>query len=95
MRVDADVRCAVVPEWIIDDATLTDAAVRLYAVLAADYGLAWPSIKVLATRMRRSESIIRRALRELEAAGAVGVTSRPPSQGDGETDLYTLRWTHP
>lgn len=70
---------AILPEWVLY-AEISDRAVRLYAVLRryAGDGLqkARPSRQKLADRMYTSLSSIDRALRELQAIGAVTVRNR-------------------
>jgi len=72
-RLDAEVRFAIVPEWILD-APVSDRAVRLYGLLAryADRnGAAFPARSTLAQRLRCTVRSVDRALTELVDAGAV------------------------
>lgn len=76
--VSIDGYFAILPEWVID-AEISDRAVRLYAVLrryANGEMKARPSRAKLAARLRTSLSSIDRALRELQAVGAVTVRHR-------------------
>ncbi|WP_446224946.1 helix-turn-helix domain-containing protein [Nocardia sp. IBHARD005] len=79
MNLAADNYFAVVPEWVID-AEISDRAFRLWAVLRRrsdkSTGFARESRTKLATRLRTSVKSIDRALRELEAAGAITVHAR-------------------
>src|ERR671939_1828938 len=72
-------RFAIVPEWILD-ADISDAALRLYAVLlryGQTSGQRMPSRATLATRLRkRSKESVDRALKELVRVGAVVVQPR-------------------
>jgi hypothetical protein len=98
VKVSADVRFAVVPEWIV----LADVganAVRLYALLArhADIdGEARVYRKTLAERMRCSLDTIDRALRELVAIGALEIRERyspknPRQRAASDYVLHTVR----
>lgn len=85
-------RFAIVPAWVLD-AAISDAAVRLYAVLArygVSSGVRMPSRTTLATRMGKSPDSVDRALKELEALGAVEVERRS-SAGQRLTNRYHLR----
>src|SRR3954466_8530656 len=70
---------AIVPEWVLD-ADISDAALRLYAVLlryGQTSGQRMPSRAVLAARLRkRSKDSVDRALKELVRVGAVVVRRR-------------------
>ena len=94
-ELGAQVRFAVVPEWVLD-AEVSDRAVRLYGVLAryADaHGRAWPGRKTLATRLRCSTDSIDRALEQLVAIGAVTKRGRVTENGDQTSNLYVVRVT--
>jgi hypothetical protein len=88
---------AIVPEWVLD-ADISDAALRLYAVLlryGQTSGQRMPSRAVLAARLRkRSKDSVDRALKELVRVGAVVVERRR----DGNLNLtnrYIVRSTPP
>src|SRR3954467_859254 len=88
---------AIVPEWVLD-ADISDAALRLYAVLlryGQTSGQRMPSRAVLAARLRkRSKDSVDRALKELVRVGAVVVQRRR----DGKLNLtnrYVVRSTPP
>ena len=88
---------AIVPEWVLD-ADISDAALRLYAVLlryGQTSGQRMPSRAVLASRLRkRSKDSVDRALKELVRVGAVVVQRRR----DGNVNLtnrYIVRSTPP
>jgi hypothetical protein len=88
---------AIVPEWVLD-ADISDAALRLYAVLlryGQTSGQRMPSRAVLAARLRkRSKDSVDRALKELVRVGAVVVQRRR----DGNvylTNCYIVRSTPP
>src|SRR3954463_8293323 len=88
---------AIVPEWVLD-ADISDAALRLYAVLlryGQTSGQRMPSRAVLAARLRkRSKDSVDRALKELVRVGAVVVQRRR----DGNvylTNRYIVRSTLP
>lgn len=86
-------RFSIVPEWVLD-AEISDAAVRLYAVLlrfGATSGQRMPSRRTLAERLRKkSVDSVDRALRELVAIGAVEVTRRT-KDGLNLTNRYLVR----
>jgi hypothetical protein len=90
-------RFAIVPEWLLD-AEISDAAVRLYAVLLRygnSSGARMPSRSTLARRLhKRSTDSVDRAMKELVAIGAVVVEHRY----DGSqrlTNAYYLRTSRP
>ena len=90
-------RFSIVPEWVLD-AEVSDAAVRLYAVLlryGQSSGQRMPSRRTLAARLRkRSVDSVDRALKELVALGAVEVTRRSRG-GLSLTNRYLVRSTRP
>jgi hypothetical protein len=88
---------AIVPEWVLD-ADISDAALRLYAVLlryGQTSGQRMPGRALLAARLRkRSKDSVDRALKELVRVGAVVVRRRR----DGNvylTNCYIVRSTPP
>jgi hypothetical protein len=79
VKVTADSYFAIVPEWILDSTYISDRGVRVFAVLsryADQEGHAHPSRTTLANRCFCSVDSVDRALKELEAAGAVEVKRR-------------------
>lgn len=96
MRVTAETKFAVLPEWLLY-ADIGDAAVRLYAVLArhADReGRSHPSRGRLAELMRCSTKTVDRALKDLVAVGAVEVEKRFLN-GSPTTNRFHLRTSDP
>ena len=92
MRVSAEERFAIVPEWVLF-ADISAQAIRLYAVLAryADQSnRANPSRRAIAERMHCSRDTVDRALRELQAIGAVQVVPQISEHGDPTSNLYVL-----
>jgi len=92
VRVSAEERFAIVPEWVLD-AEISAQAIRLYAVLAryADQSnRANPSRRAIAERMHCSRDTVDRALRELQAIGAVQVVPQTSEHGDPTSNLYVL-----
>jgi Helix-turn-helix domain len=88
---------AIVPEWVLF-ADISDAALRLYAVLlrhGQSSGQRMPSRGVLASRLRkRSKDTVDRALKELVRVGAVVVQRR--REGNlNLTNRYIVRSTPP
>lgn len=84
---------AVVPEWLIDNADVSDRGVRLFAILARhadEHGRAFPGRKRLAARLNCSESSIDRAMDELGKCGAVVTTPRYREDGSRSTNDYWL-----
>ena len=90
-------RFAVVPEWIID-ASISDCAFRLYAVLlryGQTSGQRMPGRALLARRLHKSsKDTVDRALKELAGIGAV-VVERRRSGRQNLTNRYHLRSTPP
>jgi hypothetical protein len=95
-ELTAEQRFAVVPEWMLD-ADVSDAAFRLYAVLARygnTSGVRMPGRALLARRLRKSVDTVDRALRELTTAGVLEIERRQ----DGSrhlTNRYHLRTVDP
>src|SRR5665213_3100420 len=77
--LDVEDRFAIVPVWVLD-AAISDAAVRLYAVLlrfGQTSGARMPARSTLARRMRKkSTDTVDRAMRELVELGADVVCHR-------------------
>ena len=95
--LDVEDRFAIVPEWLLD-ADISDAAVRLYAVLlryGQTSGARMPARSTLAARMRKkSTDSIDRAMRELVELGAVVVQNRFDG-GQRLTNKYLVRTSRP
>lgn len=94
MNVDADVRFAIVPEWVIY-APVSANAVRLYAVLARhadkDDAATFVSRATLARKARVSADTVDRALKELLDLGALIRTRRRViGSKENDTNLYTV-----
>lgn len=89
---------AAVPEWVID-AQISDTALRLYCVLLRygnTTGHRMPSRATLAARLhKKSTDTIDRALRELEALGALAVEHRATGTGRALTNRYHLLTSRP
>jgi hypothetical protein len=98
-ELTTDVFFAIVPEWLLDEPGVSDRAVRVYARLAryADKnGTAFPRRRTLADQCRCSIDSIDRAVKELEAVGALTVTRRRRGPGSAsDTNLYVVRRTPP
>lgn len=79
MEIRAQIAFAMVPEWLIDS-DVTDAAIRLYAVLhrLADgkTRMVKRNRKAIARRLGKSVSTVDRLMRELTMAGAVVIYKR-------------------
>jgi len=92
--IQVEYKFAIVPEWIID-LDISSTAFRLYAVLAryADNHThrAFPSRETLSQRLRCSIKTVERAVRELQATGAI----RCESRGRYQSNMYTLIVTPP
>ncbi|BEP13932.1 hypothetical protein acdb102_22430 [Acidothermaceae bacterium B102] len=86
-------RFAIVPEWLLD-AEVSDAAIRLYAVLlryGQTSGARMPGRATLARRLhKKSTDSVDRAMHELEEIGAVHVEHRYAG-GQRLTNLYHLK----
>lgn len=85
---------SIVPEWLLDDATVSDGAVRQYAVLArhADKGdgVAFPARSTLARRLGCSVDTVDRRTKELLAAGAITVEHKFTERGDHTSNTYRV-----
>jgi hypothetical protein len=90
-------RFAIVPEWLLD-ADISDAAVRLYAVLlryGQSSGSRMPSRATLARRLRkRSTDSVDRAMKELVGLGAVRIEHRYAG-AQRLTNAYHVRTSRP
>jgi DNA-binding transcriptional MocR family regulator len=92
MSLRAQVRFAILPEWLLD-AEVSDRAIRLYAILARyanTEGTAYPSRTTLAERMRCSVDTVDRAMKELVTTGAVEVEAAYTESGDRDVNRYTV-----
>ena len=94
--LDVEDRFSIVPEWVLD-AAISDAAVRLYAVLlrfGQTSGARMPARSTLARRMhKKSTDTIDRAMRELVELGAVVVQHRFDG-GQRLTNKYLVALLH-
>jgi hypothetical protein len=95
--LDVEDRFSIVPEWVLD-AAISDAAVRLYAVLlrfGQTSGARMPARSTLARRMhKKSTDTIDRAMRELVECGAVVVQHRYDG-GQRLTNKYLVHTSRP
>ena len=95
--LDVEDRFAIVPVWVLD-AAISDAAVRLYAVLlrfGQTSGARMPARSTLARRMhKKSTDTVDRAMRELVELGAVVVQNRFDG-GQRLTNKYLVRTSRP
>jgi biotin operon repressor len=95
VKVGADNYFAIVPEWVVD-LDVSDRAFRLYAVLRRhadkETDIAHPGHGSLAKRLRCSVASVKRAIQELEDAGAVIVTTRknPSNPAHNLTNTYQV-----
>ena len=85
-------RFSAVPEWVTFHSDLTGEQVRLYAVFCryAHDQAAWPSIESLVEKTGRSESSIKRDIRQLQKVGAIHVEERFDDTGRQTSNLYHL-----
>jgi hypothetical protein len=86
-RPDGQPRFAMVPVWVMMSAVSSE-ALRIYSALASFAGKerdCHPGKVSIARRADRSLRFVPKAIRELQAVGAVIVTERP-----GHTNLYRL-----
>lgn len=92
-KVIADNYFTIIPEWILYS-EISPQAVRLYGVLrryADRDGSCFPSRKRLASDLRvESTKPVDKALKELEAIGAITIEHRYSEQGDLQSNLYTV-----
>lgn len=92
-KVIADNYFTIIPEWVLY-AEISPQAVRLYGVLrryADRDGACFPSRKRLASDLRvDSTKPVDRALKELEAIGAITIEHRYTEAGDLQSNLYTV-----
>ena len=83
---------AVIPEWVLYS-SLSDRAIRLYAVLGRYVGShdkGWPSRASLGKRINCSTSSIDRAVTELEEFGAIRVEERRRPNGSRTSSYFYL-----
>ena len=98
MRLDAEQRFAIIPEWVLYHPDLDPRAVVLYGVLARHCdrkGKAFPSRSRLATLLHCSTKTVDRSLRELQAAQAVTWERRLDPAGDPTSSMYLLHVSPP
>jgi hypothetical protein len=95
--LDVEDRFSIAPEWVLD-AAISDAAVRLCAVLlrfGQTSGARMPARSTLARRMhKKSTDAVDRAMRELVECGAVVVQHRFDG-GQRLTNKYLVRTSRP
>ena len=78
---------------IIEDASLSAGAFRLYTLLVAysrGFGVCWLSQHTLAEKLGVSERTVRGWLSELEQSGYLSVEHRRTQAGQQQTNLYRL-----
>jgi hypothetical protein len=79
---------------VLEDATLSRIAILAYVALCHyadnDTGSNWYSQAKLAKMARLGVSSLKKALRELETAGVIGVEHRIDEKGDPDTNKYTV-----
>lgn len=101
MKVDADNRFAIVPEWILYHPDLSAQAVRLYGVLSRHTDdktrSGSPGRAKLAARMSCSRDTVDRAVDELVSAGAVDVVNRwrDKAKTIRDSNVYRLKTVAP
>lgn len=70
---------AILPEWLLDDDSVSSDAIRLYAILARHANknrVAWPGQTALAERLKCTDRHIRKLLSQLKDAGALQTVKR-------------------
>lgn len=92
MAVRRSYRFAVVPEWVLFHDALQPVDVRVFAVLDryAQGGVAWPGLATIGSLAQCSEDTARRAIRRLEAVGAVTVEQVMDENGRQRSNRYHL-----
>jgi hypothetical protein len=95
--LELEERFAIVPEWLLD-ASISDCAVRLYAILlryGQSSGARMPSRATLAQRLKkRSTDTVDRSMRELVDLGAVQVRARYAGR-ERLSNQYVVRSSRP
>lgn len=86
----------MLPHWILMHPDLTLRAKMIYVFLRkyrnyAD-GTCYPSRKTIADLCGLSTKTVDRELPTLVAVGAISITKRKTSEGDQDTNLYTVYW---
>lgn len=93
----SDFKWAATPEWVLFHPDLSDRAVRLFGIIGRHAnGMtdeAFPTRKTLAKECKNcSPDSIDRAVKELQAVGALVVEKRWTEEGDPTSNLYTLMY---
>jgi hypothetical protein len=91
--VTTDAFFAIVPERLVYDTSVSDGALRLYAVLdryANNQQMAWPTRKTLSEHMACSRDTVDRRTRELVDAGWLKVSPRFDEAGDQKSNNYYI-----
>lgn len=84
-------RFARIPEWVLYHADLNEIAVRVYGTLDRFDGRdCFPSLKAIGIKLGKSEDAVRRAIRSLEAVGAIKVQERATADGRQTSNRYLL-----
>ena len=99
--VSAENHFTLCPDWILEHPEIGDRALRVWLILmsyarAKDVKVAWLGRRKLAELCKCSVDTIDRAIRQLQAAGAMRVTARHREDDNGQTSNdYTLfTWPH-
>ena len=91
-HITTDLRFSMVPAWLLDR-SISDKALRLYAVLAgyadSETGQAYPGRTLLSRRMDCSVKTVDRAVQELLEIGAIKKQQRV-KDGHYQSSLYTV-----
>lgn len=93
MTVKRGYRFATVPEWVLFHAELQPVDVRVFGVLdryANKAATAWPGLAKIGALAQCSEDTARRAIRRLEAVGAVTVEPGVDDAGRQTSNRYHL-----
>lgn len=93
VRAKSD-RFAMVPEWVVKY-DWTPTAFRLYCVMAVTWTnrktrKCWPSVATMAKEARMAAPTVKKALLELQKAGAIEVTERYLASGRQISSMYEL-----
>lgn len=101
-RTNSDYRYVALPHWALLMPGLSDAALRVYALLLAHVNAAdedqvvWPQQQSLAAMLGRHRNTISRAIRELSAAGLVEVAvERYGPNRSRRRNVYTVHTIPP
>ncbi len=96
MKINRTYAFTIIPEWVLYHPDADDNGVRVYGALHRfGEGEVWPSLRLLADKLGKSQDTVRRGIRNLEAIGAVIVEQCFDAEGRQTSNTYLLAGDEP